>query len=81
VDSKENDDGFRKKDDIRVLKLYPHAMQQANAYYSPDAQGIPCSVFFADNTGQDRNLPGQRVSPVSRKTSSRMSDPPRAGLP
>jgi hypothetical protein len=31
VDSKENDDGFRKKDDIRVLKLYPHAMQQANA--------------------------------------------------
>src|SRR5690242_11387537 len=30
--SKEEGDTFRKKDDIRVLKLYPHAMQQANAY-------------------------------------------------
>jgi hypothetical protein len=59
--SKENNDAFRKKDDIRVLKLYPHAMQQANAYYSPDAHGILFGFFAANKTGQGRNLPGQRV--------------------
>jgi hypothetical protein len=59
--TKENDDTFRKKDDIRVLKLYPHAMQQANAYYSPEAHGILFGFFKANKTGQGRNLPGQRV--------------------
>lgn len=50
-----------KKDDIRVLKLYPHAMQEANAYYSPDAHGILFGYFIANKTGQGRNLPGQRI--------------------
>ena len=59
--SKENDDAFRKKDDIRVLKLYPHAMQQANAYYSPEAHGILFGFFTANKSNQGRNLPGQRV--------------------
>ncbi|MFO1162952.1 MAG: peptidase M4 [Reyranellaceae bacterium] len=57
----ENDDALRKKDDIRVLKLYPHAMHQANAYYSPQAHGILFGYFKANNTGQGRNLPGQRI--------------------
>jgi hypothetical protein len=60
-DSKEYDDTLRKKDDIRVLKLYPHAMQQANAYYSPDAHGILFGFFTANKSHQGRNLPGQRV--------------------
>jgi hypothetical protein len=59
--SSENDDAFRKADDIRVLKLYPHAMQQANAYYSPQAHGILFGFFTANKTGQGRNLPGQLV--------------------
>jgi hypothetical protein len=58
---KENDDAMRKTDDIRVLKLYPHAMQQANAYYSPQAHGILFGFFTANRTGQGRNLPGQLV--------------------
>src|SRR5580700_9689666 len=57
--NKEN--GFRKEGDILVLKLYPHAMQQANAYYSPQAQGILFGYFTANKTGQGRNLPGQLV--------------------
>src|SRR5271165_5458916 len=56
---KEN--AFPKKDDIWVLKLYPHAMQQANAYYSPQAKGILFGYFPANKTGQGRNLPGQLV--------------------
>jgi hypothetical protein len=52
---------FRKAGDIWLLKLYPHAMQQANAYYSPQAQGIVFGYFTANNTGQGRNLPGQLV--------------------
>lgn len=59
--SAEYDDAFRKTDDIRVLKLYPHAMQQANAYYSPQAHGILFGYFTANKTGQGRNLPGQLV--------------------
>jgi hypothetical protein len=57
--NKEN--GFRKEGDIWILKLYPHAMRQANAYYSPQAQGILFGYFTANKTGQGRNLPGQLV--------------------
>jgi hypothetical protein len=56
-----NDHALRKTDDIRILKLYPHAMQEANAYYSPQAHGILFGFFTANETGQGRNLPGQRV--------------------
>jgi hypothetical protein len=55
------DHALTKTDDIRVLKLYPHAMQQANAYYSPQAHGILFGYFTAGKTGQGRNLPGQLV--------------------
>src|SRR5215470_20372041 len=60
-DLNEIDDAFRKKGDIRVLKLYPHAMHQANAYYNPEAHGILFGFFAASKSGQGRNLPGQRV--------------------
>jgi hypothetical protein len=59
--SSESDDALRKTGDIRVLKLYPHAMQAANAYYSPQAHGILFGFFTANKSGQGRNLPGQRV--------------------
>src|SRR5277367_1381264 len=55
------DSNLRKKDDIEVLKLYPHAMYQANAYYSPQAHGILFGYFKANKTDQGRNLPGQLV--------------------
>jgi hypothetical protein len=52
---------WRKTDDIWVLHLFPHAMVQANAYYSPEAKGILFGYFTAQETNQGRNLPGQRV--------------------
>ncbi|MDQ3257015.1 MAG: peptidase M4 [Acidobacteriota bacterium] len=52
---------WRKADDIWVLNLFPHAMIQANAFYSPEAKGILFGYFTAKETNQGRNLPGQRV--------------------
>ena len=60
-DSAENHAALRKRDDIRVLKLFPHAMQEANAYYSPQAHGILFGYFAANKNDQGRNLPGQLV--------------------
>src|SRR6266852_248528 len=41
----------------RRLNLFPHAMCQANAFYSPDAHGILFGYFKAARTQQGRNLP------------------------
>jgi hypothetical protein len=48
-------------DDILTLTLYPHAMQQANAFYSPDAHGILFGYFKAGRDDPGHNLPGQTV--------------------
>ena len=48
-------------DDILTLTLYPHAMQQANAFYSPDAHGILFGYFQAGRDDPGRNIPGQNV--------------------
>jgi hypothetical protein len=52
---------WRKTDSIWKLMLYPHAMVQPNAFYSPTAKGILFGYFSAQKTNQGRNLPGQRV--------------------
>jgi hypothetical protein len=43
------------------LFLFPHAMMQANAFYSPTAHGILFGYFRASTTHPGRNLPGQTV--------------------
>jgi hypothetical protein len=43
------------------LKLYPHAMADANAFYSRDAQGILYGYFRASETNPGNNLPHQTV--------------------
>lgn len=52
---------FRKTEDIWVLNLFPHAMVEANAFYSPEAKGILFGYFKAQKINQGRNLPGQTV--------------------
>jgi len=44
-----------------LLYLHPHAMRQANAFYSPDAHGILFGYFRASRTDPGENLPGQTV--------------------
>ena len=45
----------------RRLSLFPHAMCEPNAFYSPDAHGILFGYFKASRTNPGRNLPGQTV--------------------
>jgi hypothetical protein len=45
----------------KCLNLFPHAMCQANAFYSPNAHGILFGYFKASRTDPGRNLPGQTV--------------------
>jgi hypothetical protein len=45
----------------RRLNLYPHAMCEANAFYSREAHGILFGYFKAGRTQQGRYLPGQTV--------------------
>ena len=46
---------------LNRLYLFPHAMVQANAFYSPDAHGILFGYFRADRTDPGRNIPLQAV--------------------
>jgi hypothetical protein len=48
-------------EDILTLVLYPHAMCDANAFYSPEAHGILFGYFQAGLTDPGHNLPGQTV--------------------
>ena len=48
-------------EDILTLTLYPHAMQQANAFYSPEAHGILFGYFQAGQENVGLNIPGQTV--------------------
>jgi hypothetical protein len=43
------------------LCLFPHAMADANAFYSRDAQGILFGYFRASETNPGDNLPGQTI--------------------
>lgn len=43
------------------LNLFPHAMYEANAFYSPEAHGILFGYFRASDTCPGHNLPGQTI--------------------
>ncbi len=60
-DSASREKLWNKRDDIWRLNLFPHAMIQANAFYSPEAKGILFGYFTAATKNQGDNLPGQRV--------------------
>ena len=54
--------GFdRDKKGNRRLRIFPHAMQEANAYYDRDLRALVFGYFPASETDPGANLPGQTV--------------------
>ena len=53
---------FNKKKPIKTpLRLFPHAMQDANAFYSRDLEAVIFGYFPASDSDPVTNLPGQPV--------------------
>jgi hypothetical protein len=46
---------------VRRLRVYPHALREANAYYSPDKHALLFGYFRASESDPGENLPGQTV--------------------
>lgn len=46
---------------VRHLRIYPHAVREANAYYSPDKKALLFGYFPASTTDPGENLPGGTV--------------------
>jgi hypothetical protein len=46
---------------VARLRVYPHAMREANAYYSPDKKALLFGYFTANGADVGRNLPGGTV--------------------
>jgi hypothetical protein len=56
--------GENPKDDshfVQRLRVYPHALREANAYYSPDKIALLFGYFTAVGTTEGDQLPGARV--------------------
>ena len=46
---------------VRRLRVYPHAMREQNAYYSPERKALLFGYFPADGPDVGNNLPGGMV--------------------
>jgi len=46
---------------VKRLRIYPHALREANAYYSPAKRALLFGYFPASTTAPGRNLPGGTV--------------------
>ena len=46
---------------VQRLRIYPHAMRQANAYYHPEKKALLFGYFPAAGGDDDRNIPGATV--------------------
>ncbi len=56
--------GRSRKDDsvfVRRLRVYPHALREANAYYSPDKIALLFGYFRATETAAPQHVPGGMV--------------------
>jgi hypothetical protein len=54
-------DGSSKENIIPRLRIYPHALREANAYYSPNKKAILFGYFPASTRDAGNNLPGGMV--------------------
>lgn len=54
-------DGRWKDEFVEHLRIYPHALREANAYYSPVKKALLFGYFPASTTDPGKNLPGGTV--------------------
>ncbi|MDH4211989.1 MAG: hypothetical protein OEV79_11140 [candidate division WOR-3 bacterium] len=50
-----------KYDFVELLRIYPHALREANAYYSPAKKALLFGYFPASSTTPGENMPGETV--------------------
>jgi hypothetical protein len=46
---------------VRRLRIYPHALREANSYYSPEKKALLFGYFSASTTESGDNLPGGTI--------------------
>jgi hypothetical protein len=46
---------------VRRLRIYPHALREANSYYSPEKKALLFGYFAASSTDPGENLPGGTI--------------------
>jgi Subtilase family len=46
---------------VQRLRIYPHALREANSYYSPEKKSLLFGYFAASNTDPGENLPGGTI--------------------
>lgn len=51
----------RRRQFVQRLRIYPHALRQANAFYSPEHKALLFGYFPASRKNPGRNLPGGTV--------------------
>ena len=56
-----NTDEVTEDDFVKQLRIYPHALREANAYYSPVKKALLFGYFPASTTEPGENLPGEIV--------------------
>jgi len=55
------EDGRWRAEYVRRLRIYPHALRQANAYYSPQKKALLFGYFPADASDPGGHMPGGMV--------------------
>jgi hypothetical protein len=53
--------GHAKAEFVERLRIYPHALREANAYYSPNKKALLFGYFPASITDPGENMPGEMV--------------------
>jgi hypothetical protein len=56
-----NPERVRDTDFVRRLRIYPHALREANAYYSPRRKALLFGYFQASRSRPGRSMPGGTV--------------------
>lgn len=54
-------DGELVNEFVERLRIYPHALREANAYYSPDKKALLFGYFPASSAHAGQNMPGEIV--------------------